>query len=154
MVAHPWIVATIITVLAFVAVIFLPLPGYYNVSVTVGTQEISLLLVNDFSITGVSGQTTGQSTILDLGTLLSLAPPALQATFTETVCVAGHCASRDASSWFTTVPVINGGHLESTNTFAIGYVPATCDATISVTLSQSGSTVATGSATMNVGSNC
>jgi hypothetical protein len=142
-------VALVVLLLIVGVLAVVPLPGYYDVKVSVGSWELSAIIVDDFGISSVNGQTTGQSSVVDLAAL-GLAPPAITAVFKMTVCVGSACTSKSANQWFPSLPVINGGQLFVTNDFALGYVPAG-DQPITVTLTQSGSTVATGSGTMCVG---
>ena len=126
-----------------------PLPNSFNVDVSVTTRAIALLLATDYAVTGVSGTTLGQSTLLDWG-VAGLAWGGLYTTFTMTVCVgSGHCATKSASVWFQSVPVVNGESVYATNDFKVGYVPGG-EQPISVTFTGGGQT-ATGSGTMCVG---
>lgn len=153
----PWIILLLIVAGgAVVAASVVPLPSVvgYNVSVTVGFQEVSYIIQNYFSITSVQGQTNGAATLLDWGGWfagLNTGPPALEAQFSATVCVGGtHCSTKTASQWFPTVPFINGASLSSSDTFNLAQVPGGTQQ-ITVTLSQSGSQVASGSGSMCVG---
>ena len=137
--------AVVVLVLAFV-----PLPGYYNVRVSVTSWTVSALIVNEYGISAVNPSVDGQSTILDFGVLGGLSGPALQATYDMTVCVGSHCTSKSASVWFPTVPILNGGQLSVTNTFTIGYVPSGTYP-VTATLQVGGSTVASGSSSICVG---
>lgn len=138
------VLGLIVTGVVVASLLFIPLPGYYNVEVTVDSWTVSAFVVNDYGISSVSPQVTGQSTILDAGVLGGIGGPALEATFTMTVCVGSHCASKSAAEWFPTVPVLNGGHLTVSNSFNIGYVP-TGTYTVTAQLTQSGNDVADGS---------
>lgn len=147
-----WIGVAAVVVVGFLAVgSFVPLPGYFNVNVQVTAQEIPLLIGSYFSISSVQGSVKGPATLIDWGAA-SFALPALHATFTMTVCLnpGNHCTSKSASQWFTSIPVINGASVSATNTFTLGYIPSG-QYSISVTLTQSGSTVATGSGSVTVG---
>lgn len=128
----------------------IPYPNAYNVTVAVGASEYSLVIANYFTVSVNSAQVTGQSPILDWSAWgLGVAPPALQATFVMTVCIEGHCASKSRSEWFPTVPVINGNSVTASDTFVVGYVPSSSTpVTVSVTLTQNGGTVASGSGSL------
>lgn len=145
------IVVSVAVALVIIGILsFTPLPGRYNVEVTVDSYELPLVLATDFGITSVTGQNIGQSTVIDWA-VAGIAPFAIDATFTMTVCVGSTCTSESSNTWFPSVPIIDGQSITATNTFKIGYVPGG-EATISVTLTQSGSTVATGSGSIDVGS--
>lgn len=146
MVAHVLVIGLAVTGLVVASLLFIPLPGYYNVQVEVDSWTVSAVFVNDFGISAVNPSVTGQSTILDVGVLGGLGAPALEATFQMTVCVGSHCASKSAAEWFPTVPILNGGHLTVSNTFNIGYVPKGTY-TVTAQLTQNGADVADGSAT-------
>lgn len=159
MVAHPHILLGIgaaAGVILFLVLSFVPIPQVagWNVSVSVTSQEVSYLVQNYFSITSVSGSTTGPSTIIDWSAWLSTAPFAAEATFTMTVCVDGsHCVSKSRSEWFPTVPFLNGNTFQAQDSFTIGNVPAG-QQSISVSLTQNGEQVASGSGSMCVGGGC
>jgi hypothetical protein len=158
MVGHPAIWITIGVAVGLILVLsVVPLPNSYNVEVEVQSYEISLILANDFGISSVQGNVQGQATVIDWGILgLGIGPPAISATFVMTVCVidSSHCASKSASQWFPTVPIINGGKLTATDNFIIGYVPGQCQAPITVQLTQNGADVADGSGTVDIGGGC
>lgn len=149
--AH-WLVWAVVASLALVGVLsFTPLPGHCNVNVNVGVSELSFIVGNEFSINGVNGQTAGAATILDWSAWLAgVGPPALQATFSMTVTLNGVTSQKSESEWFPTVPFVNGAQAFASDTFHLGQVPAG-SGTISVTLYQSGQSVAAGSAPFNVG---
>ena len=132
---------------------FVPIPGYSNVTVSVTAEEVSLVVADVFTISSVSGSTTGGSTVIDYAaaSVLGISLPSVVSTFTMTVCLnpGNHCAQKSQSQWFPTVPFVNGQQLQATNSFVIGYVPSG-HYSIAVTLSQSGQSVATGSASVCV----
>lgn len=149
---HWAIIIGVVIAAAIVGLSVVPYPNAYNVSVTVESTELSLILLTSYTITGTSGSTTGTSAILDWAAFgLAFGPPALAAVFTMTVCVEGHCASKSQTQWFPSVPFINGATLTATDTFLIGYVPAASQTPITVTLTQSGNVVAQGGGVMCVG---
>jgi hypothetical protein len=155
-VAHPilWVVVAIAVAVAALSII--PYPNAYNVQVNVTSHELSFVLFNEFGIDSVSGSTTGTSPILDWSTWgLGFGLPAIAATFVMTVCIEQtHCGSKSRGEWFPTVPIVNGAQATALDEFTIGYVPSGCNQPISVTLTQSGSTVASGSGSVNVGGGC
>lgn len=128
-----------------------PLPGYYNVTVNVESYEVSAILVNVFGITSVQAHVAGQATLLDWGaTGLGISGPALESQFVMTVCVGSHCTSKTRTEWFPTVPFVNGAQITASDSFTVGYVPAG-SYSVTVTLTQSGSNVASGSTSVVVG---
>jgi hypothetical protein len=144
------VVAAIITVIALAVI---P-SGNYDVTINVTSQEISLVVANYFSISGVQPAGSSPAAILDLNAFgFSFGPPALNAQFEMTVCltnsVASHCTSKSANQWFPTVPFINGATLTATNSFIVPSVPPG-QYSIGVTLYQSGSSVASGSGSVTV----
>ena len=150
-----WVIWVVVAIgVGVAAASFIPIPGYYNVQVDVTAQEVSLIFVNVFSISSVQAHVTGSSTLLDWGGLLGIGLPALSATFEMTVCLgANHCTSKSATQWFPTIPIINGASVSATTQFALGYIPAG-QYSISVTLTQNGGTVATGSGSICVEGSC
>jgi hypothetical protein len=153
-VAHAWVWAVVSLGVIIAVASFAPLPGYYDVQVSVTAGELALIFTTVFWIQSVNSHVTGQSTILDWGGLLGIGPPALTATFTMTVCLgSSHCTSKSENQWFPSIPIINGGSLTATTNFELGYIPAG-NYPISVTLTQSGSSVATGSGSICVGGGC
>lgn len=130
---------------------FTPLPGYYNVQVTVQSYEVSFIVANDYGISSVGSNVLGQSTVIDWNAL-GLQLPSLYSIYTMTVCLnpGNHCASKGSSSWFPTVPFVNGQQIFATNQFTVGYVPSG-NYSISVNLVSSGSTLASGTGSVSVG---
>ena len=162
--ASPTLTAIAVIVVVAVAAVavfsFYPNPNRFNVNVEVTSEEVALLVTTYFSISSVTGQTSGHSPYLDWvawyqsGSLapLGFAPPAINAEYKMTVCLTpgSYCASLGATQWFPSVPVINGGQVQATNHFTIGNVPSGTY-TISATLFQTGSSVASGSGSVTVG---
>lgn len=149
--AHPILIAILAGFVVVGALSFIPLPNTFNVDVKVTSSEVPLVVATLFSINSVSGSTLGSATIVDWGGVgLGFAWGSLQSTFSMTVCVGnGHCSTKTASQWFPSLP--NGqSSVSATNDFIIGYVPGG-QAPISVTLTDNGQTVATGSGSMCVG---
>lgn len=156
MVAHPVLIAviTIVALGSFLAASLYPIQNEYNVKVTVGTTELSLLVTTYFQVTGISGVTTGQSTLLNWGGYgLGFAPPVLDAIYTLTVCVGGQCGSIHGNQFAPSVPLVNGATYSASNVVFVGYVPGG-EQPITVALSQNGQQVASGSGTMCVGGGC
>lgn len=149
MVAHPYVIAGIVVALLTVgALIVIPLPNQYNVKVTVVSTEVPLVIATYFQINSVDAKVSGQATVLDVGAL-SLAGPALQATFSMTVCVGSQCTTASSSQWFPSVPIVNGAQVTATNTFTVGYVPGG-QQHVTATLYQNGQSVASGDSSICV----
>jgi hypothetical protein len=149
--AHPVVIGAIVVFVAVLTLSFVPYPNAYNVTVSVNSSEVAVVFGEVFSINSVSGVTNGQATVIDWGAAgLGFAWASLSGTFTMTVCVAGHCSSESAQSWFPSLPVLGGASASATNSFSIGYVPGG-QSQISVTLTENGNVVATGSGSMCVG---
>ena len=146
---NPWVYG-VVGVLVLVGVLSVtPLPGYENVKVTVGLEEVAFVVADYFSINSISAVTTGQATVLDWGAL-AFAPPALYASLTLTVCVSGHCNSLRGTQILPTIPLANGASLTATDSVNIGYVPAG-QVDITVALYENGNEVASGTGSMCVG---
>lgn len=147
------IIGVLVTAVIIIGVLsFVPYPNTYNVQVSVTSSELSLLIVSDYNIVSVNGQTTGQSAILDWSAFgLGLTGPSLVSGFTMQVCVGqSHCASKSATVWFPTLPIISGQSIEATDVFTIGYVPGG-NQPISVSLTDGGNQVASGTGSLCVG---
>lgn len=144
--------AVVLAALTIGTLSVVPLPGIAgcNVQVTVGATEFSFIVGTYFAINSVSATVTGPATLLDWGAWLSVAPPALFATYSMTVTIAGHASTQSSSQLFPSVPVVNGAQLTATDTFNLGQIPQGQQG-IGVSLSQSGNVVATGSGSVNVG---
>jgi hypothetical protein len=147
--------ATIAIILVLAALSFVPLGGAagYNVSVSVGYLQVSAIVATDYSITSVSGTTTGSSPLINWGNSLSVQIFSLHTTYSAKTCVGGQCATLSSSEWFPSVPVVSGASLTATDAFAIGGVPAG-EQQITTTLTANGQVVATGSGTMCVNGGC
>ncbi|MDE1821570.1 MAG: hypothetical protein KGI98_12085 [Euryarchaeota archaeon] len=146
-----WILVAVVVGVGVASVV--PYPGHCDVQVTVQNSDTAILVGNVYTITGVSGQTAGQSRIIDWQAIgLGFAPPAISATLTEKVTLSnGQSVSKSANALFPSVPVLNGQPLTASDTFTLGYVP-TGTYTIQAELDQSGvGQVATGSGTVTVG---
>lgn len=149
------IVGLVIVGLVVVGTALAPYPNGYDVSVAVQSYEISVVVGTVFGVSSVSGSTIGQSRILDFPALGGgFVPPVLVGSFKMTVCVGGsHCSSASSSTWFPSVPVVNGQTVTATNTFTVGYVPSGLQP-ITVVLTQNGQTAATGSGSVCVNGGC
>jgi hypothetical protein len=117
----------------------------------VNSYQIGVVVGTVFGISGVSGSTAGQSTILDWAAWTAgFTGFQLTASFKMTVCLnpGNYCASKSATDWFTTIPIL-GGQVTASNTFLVGYVPAG-SYTISAQLLDSGQDVADGSGQVTI----
>lgn len=134
---------------------FVPLGGAagYNVKVSVSYLEVSAVVATSYSVTGVSGTTTGSSPLINWGNTASVQLFQLTDTYVAKTCVANQCATLSSNALFPSVPFANGQSLTATDTFAIGGIPAG-EQTITTTLSSNGQVVATGSGTMCVNGGC
>jgi len=135
---------------------FAPLPGYYNVTVTVSSYEVGVLVGAVFGITSVSGGVSGAATVLDWGGLIAHQDSVtwgVSLSWTMNVCLIGssgaqHCDTKSTGQWFGSIPFL-GSQLTATNNFAFAYIPAD-SYSIQVTLTGNGQS-ASGSGSVTVG---
>jgi hypothetical protein len=131
---------------------FVPVPNEYNVTVSVSSYEVGVLVGTIYGISGVSGSTTGPATVIDWTAIGLAFAFGISGSFTMTVCLNGpssHCTSKSQDQWFASVPIL-GSQVTATNSFQLAYVPSG-SYSISVTLTDNGANPATGSGSMTVG---
>lgn len=144
------IIVVVAAVAAILALSVVPYPGHWNASVTVGSEELSVVIGTYWQITSVHSAQTGQSTVLDWSTLgFTLFQTEGQFKMVATLSN-GQTSSLSGTQLFPSIPVLNGGTFSATNTLKFSQVPTgTYD--VSVVLYDNGANVASGSTTMTVG---
>lgn len=144
-----WVWIAVAAAVAVAALSFTPLPGRYNVQVTVSTEEISLLVTTYFQINSAGARVTGSSTVLDWGAWFGgFTSPTLSATFSETVTLGGVSSTKSVTQFLPTLPT--NTNLGATDTFSLAYVPQGQQSG-TVTLTENGSPVATDTFSLCVG---
>lgn len=149
-----FVVLLAIAAAAVITLSFVPLPGYSNATVTVGSYEVGVLVGAVFGITSVNGATTGPATILDWSGLFAHSNSVtfgVSLAWTMTVCLngpTGVCDTKSTDQWFGSVPFI-GSQVTASNSFSFAYLPDG-NYSVSVTLTGNGQS-ATGSGSFCVG---
>lgn len=145
------LVGTGLIVASLAALSLVPAGGVagWNVSVTVNYVVIGAFVVSSYSITGVSGITTGSSPFINWGNSLNVQVFQVSATYVAKTCVGNQCSTLSSNSWFPSIPVVNGQSVTASDTFNIGGVPAGHQS-ITTQLTSNGQVVATGSGSMCV----
>ena len=150
------LVLSIAAVLVFVALVFIPIPGYYNVKV-VTTVSQTCLLACQYAVTSVNPTVNGQATVIDIwgwfGITYTIAPPCINcqyklvATLFGTGPSSGASASASESKFVS--DLVNAGTTD-TVTLSIAYVQ-TGNYGVAIDLYQNGVDVAHGSGNICVG---
>lgn len=147
------IIAGLVSVVALLLILsFAPLPGYYNVAVTVDMEEVQALVVSYYQINSVNPSVTGQSTIIDwAGFGLSFTFGEITGQFKLTVCVGGTCSSATESKLLPSLPW--NTNLDVSDTLHLSYIHQG-QYTVTATLYNNGAQVAQENAPLCVGSGC
>ena len=148
---NKFLVIGVAIVVAFLVLVFLPIPGYSNVQVQVTLGETCILGFCYYSVNSVNPTVTGSATVIDLAILFpslfgqSIAGPCISCQYKLTVALSnGQSASGSETKFISNLFSINQ---QDTVTLGIGYVNAGTYG-ITATLALNGATVATGSSSV------
>jgi hypothetical protein len=148
MIKHPYVIVSILAVVAIVvALFFIPVPGYYDVAVTVKMTEVQSIVAVYYSVDSVSARTTGASSVIDINGL-GIVWFTATSEISLQVCAGTHCKTVDETKLFPTVPTnLNFG---ATATVTLGYVPQG-SYTVTATLTVNGANQGSGQTTVCAG---